>query len=503
MEKGLTKNEIVRSLAHSTHGNLKAYVPIAQAAAKEDPEFLAHLIAWNNEKGQIRDSKIAIPVASLTVARHMFDGELAENSYAHLAQLDPRSFLKAMEFAREMRVEGREPAMRKFVAMYLHAREGVYPLWERACIQHRASMKTLYARWHVKPSAMANNVLFKGKYVPGSLFDIVSKLNTMPVKEAAGYILTKKIPFLVVVGAMGSKLKDPDLALALIEQMSPAEIVTNAKMLEKLGVKTNPVLRVAYEQALQRVAEAKKGVSTFKTQRAAKALAEAGDTAGAAKLQAVQEKQIDKLKSIDGTWDVIADKSGSMHQAIETAMWIAATLSRLVAGKVYLIFVDNTPRGYDVTGKTLEEIQQLCRHVRAGGGTNLGCGLAVLREKGVVVDGIAVVSDGGENDGSFAREYAAYSAMAGKEVPVYMYELDGDSNRLKDNMHRAQYDMQIFNLRGQKIDYYALPNLVATMRTQRYGLVEEVMETPLLSLKEVFEKYQNVPHGEKGLKHAA
>jgi hypothetical protein len=37
-----------------------------------------------------------------------------------------------------------------------------------------------------------------------------------------------------------------------------------------------------------------------------------------------------------------------------------------------------------------------------------------------------------------------------------------------------------------KIDYYSLPNIIPTMKTTRYSLVDEIMGTPLLTLKQVF-----------------
>jgi hypothetical protein len=44
--------------------------------------------------------------------------------------------------------------------------------------------------------------------------------------------------------------------------------------------------------------------------------------------------------------------------------------------------------------------------------------------------------------------------------------------------------MQTFDIRGG-VDYYSLPNLASTMRTKTYGLVDEIMATPLLSLNDV------------------
>jgi len=93
-EQGITKNEIISELTRSPHGELEQYVPVALRAAQEEAEFLSHLIAWNEGKGRIRDSKVALPVISLSVPD--FNGELLENSMAHLAMLDPRNLLKAV-----------------------------------------------------------------------------------------------------------------------------------------------------------------------------------------------------------------------------------------------------------------------------------------------------------------------------------------------------------------------------------------------------------------------
>jgi len=51
-------------------------------------------------------------------------------------------------------------------------------------------------------------------------------------------------------------------------------------------------------------------------------------------------------------------------------------------------------------------------------------------------------------------------------------------------MQRAGLEMQTFDIRGGT-DYYSIPNLAQTMRTKTYGLVDEILATPLLSLSDV------------------
>jgi hypothetical protein len=302
----------------------------------------------------------------------------------------------------------------------------------------------------------------------------------MAPAEAAGTILERKIPFLIAMGALGTKAKEPDLVMALIKRMSPTELVTNTKALERLGVKANPVLRAAFEEGLVKAAKSKANV--LKTGEAAKVVT---DAAIKAKLEAVAEKQLEAI-SAEGNWLILADKSGSMQRAIEASKTIAATLAKMVKGKVWLIFFDTMPMTIDVTGCTLDVIQKATKHIRADGGTSIGCGLLRMHEANEAVDGIAIVSDGCENSSpGFWQVYDKYSAAIGKEVPVYLYHVTGTDYPSYYEQFKRGHDIQVFEL-GHEPDYYSLPNLVATMRSNRYSLVDEIMSSKLLTLKDVF-----------------
>src|SRR5882724_5655144 len=272
METGLTKNQILSELSRSPHGELKEYLPIGQKAAKQEPEFLAHLIAWDRINGAIRDAKVALPIVSLSTGT--LPDELAENSLAHVAMLNPRESVRGYRFALEIKLPKQMRAFRRLIEGYLRERESNWPKWDRIAIQHRKVLKELYALAHVKPGSHADAILFKGERPKGSVFEAVAGLKDMTPTEAAGTIMEWRIPFLIALGALGKKAKEPDLVQALIQRMSPTELVTNTKMLEKLGMKTNPALRGAYEKALEKAGSSKKNV--LKTTRAAEAMQDEG-----------------------------------------------------------------------------------------------------------------------------------------------------------------------------------------------------------------------------------
>ena len=75
MERGLTKQKIMEVMTFSPHGDLSQYRGICGPAAKQEPEFMAHFIAYLAEKSQVRDINLALPV--ITLAEPQFrDAEL-------------------------------------------------------------------------------------------------------------------------------------------------------------------------------------------------------------------------------------------------------------------------------------------------------------------------------------------------------------------------------------------------------------------------------------------
>ena len=483
-ETGITKQRLISELSRSPHGSLRDYLPIGQQAVKQEGMFFQKLIAWDRTHGQIRDSKVALPVIGLA---YESDPELVDNSLAHIAMLGPRELARAYRFALETRLPGKMRELRRLVESYLHQKEEDKG-WDHLAIQHRSTLKELYALSHAKPLKERTNIVLYGRKFDklkaplpkGSVFETVANLKNMSATEAAGAIITRKIPFLIAMGALGAKAKETDLVLALINRMTPSELVTNTKMLEKLGVKTNPALRATFETALAKAATSKK--NTLKTTQAVEAVEDEGLKE---KLRAVQKKQIAAAGGPEGNWLVLCDRSGSMAKEIEIARHIAGSLTTFVKGKVWLVFFDTTPMTVDVTGLSLDQIQKATRHIGPGGSTSIGCGLNRMLQEKVEIDGIVVVSDGGENAApTFASVYPKYCAFAGKDVPVYFFDTNGTSG-WKESINRAGIEMQTFDISHGKIDYFAIPNIVATLRSNAYSLVDEILATPLLSLSDV------------------
>lgn len=479
MESSLTKTKMISELLRSPHGKLSDYIPVASQGFREDPEFMSHMIAWNEKNGSIRDSKIALPVISLSGLRHRI---LRENSLAHLALQTPRMLVRALKFAEEFEEGPYIYRVFEMVKRYIRVREEHMGWWNRTAIQYRKDFKSLYAMSKTKPSAYAQQVLFDRDYPEDSSFYAIAHMSEMDAAGLAEAITKWKLPYLIIAGAIGKRASgDSNFLYALIDSMSPTEVISHTAMLEKLGIKNFASTRSLFAKKLEL------GASTQAAFKATKAASMQRSESAKSTLQGVQERQIASMDGIDGDWLVLGDKSGSMDAAIEKARVVASTLARLITGKVHLIWFDASPRYMDVTGKTYDEILKMSSQVSAGGQTSIGCGLQYLLERHMVVDGIAIVSDGEENTfPDFCHVYQYYSKFD-KEIPIYMYKVGNPLyNPMESYCQMYGIDVQIYD--ANNIDHYGLVNLVSTMSTKRYGMIEKIYDAPLLTLDDVFNR---------------
>lgn len=487
-QRAYDRRKFISTLMKIEHGKLEGFITDGLQASQAEPELFAHFIAWNQIKGKVRDSKVAYPVIALRGVSKT-DRDLAENAVSHLMQLSPRDLVRAYDFSKQMTQKGMSLTMesRRFLTVALHEyleKRQQNRLWfDKTVLQHRSSMKRLYRISHHKPTDYADGILFKGNYPPGSVFAKVAGLRDMTAKEAAATILTLKLPFEVVVGAVN--IKDQNILLALIEGMTGNQVVTNSKMLEKLGVKNDPILNAAYQSALER-AKSDKRLNVLKAGVAAEASG-GNMEADLLNLQARATRQ--QLGGIEGDWLILGDCSGSMSASVELAKKIASLITERVSGKVWLIFFNTVPTPFDVTGKNFFQIQEMTKRIMAGGGTSIGCGLDYLKARNEEVDGIVIVSDGGDNTHPlFGASYRTYSQKFDKEPTVYFFDLPGEGDNLT---HQLSGGIEKFDMRHGKVDYYSLPNIISTLRTNRYSLVDEIMATPLLKMEDVFKRRDN------------
>lgn len=542
-QNGTTRADIINKLNLSVHGDLASYQGVIGEACKKDPEFLAHLIAFDFTNGQIKDTKIALPV--ITLASKDFPDGLVENSLAHIAMQDPRSIARALRFSIDIGAPARRQRMlEKTIRQYLVYKEQVPGKWMRLAARHRRSLKTLYSKTHApnvpewvsgalfgfRHSAEAHEehkelrrkyvnlmkleggslstwalfqrmVMLKTPmaYPPGSIFADIAGLSKMSPAQAAATIQKWHLSPLIVGGAMaGAKATQADAAVvqAGLEQMSDTEVVTRAKSLQKHGLAHNEALKDTFRKKVSRATTSKK--ATLKTSVAAEEMEDEGLKT---MLQELQERQIqaqkDAGRGIDGNWLVIVDQSSSQEVSIELGTHVGAAITKFVTGGVHLVFCNDNPSPIDVTGLSLDEIRAKCQYMRASGPTSYGVGLLWAASKKLEIDGIVIVGDGGENTPPiFANVLIAYKQSTGKDIPVYFYRTfcapnyanapGGNPRNFANLMQSVGLQFTEFDLSSGKIDYYSLPNLVQSMNVNRFGVAEKIMACPLVTLAQVF-----------------
>lgn len=518
-ELGIQRQDIIGKLNLSVHGDLQAYNAVIGAACKQDPEFLAHLIAFDFTNGQIKDTKVALPV--ITLASKEFPDELVENSLAHIAMQSPREILKALQFAIKSGTPARRQRMlEKAVRGFLAQKEKEPGKWSRLAARHRRSLKSIYSLTHAKAPQWVSTALFgrykvdgswvNAMYAPGSIFADIKNLATMGPDQAAATIQKWHLSPLVVSGAMsGSKAQsDSAVVQATMEQMSDTEVITRAKSLEGKGLSRDANLKDTFRRKVAKATTSKK--ATLKTSVAAD---EVDDEGLKTMLRELQERQIqaqkDAGRGVDGNWLVICDRSQSQEIAIELGAHIAGAIAKFVTGKVYLVFCNTEATPIDVTGLSLDQIKEKTKFIIASGSTSYGVGLAWAIDKKYDLDGIVIVGDGGENTPPiFAQQHGAYETKFDKSLPVYFYRTfvearyatsqGGNPKNFANNMNvghmignRASYTpipFTEYDLSSGKVDYYSLPNLVQSMNASRFGVVEKIMACPLVTLEMVFGK---------------
>lgn len=479
------KNKLVQQALKMPHGDLHNYID-SFSIAKQDKDLFAHFIAWNNEKSVVKDSKVAFPVLALKTFNKI-DKEYAENSIAALMTLNTRDLYKAYLFSKELTLCGKNISggwrklLQNSIQKYLEIRENNNGWWDNMVVRNRKAVLGLYTISHKKPSDRAQKILFEKQYPNNSVFEAIKNLKNLPELEAGSLILKYKIP-MPVVATSGLKIKDnQNLLLAMVENMTGNELLNNSNMLKQLGAFNFPAVKASYDNAINKAKDDKR-VNVFKASKAIEKV----DKNIASKLISIQKSKEKELKKIQANVLILADASGSMQHSIELSKKIAGVVSSNVIGNNYLIFFNSSPRLFEVTNKSYDEICSITKVVQAQGQTSIGCGLSYINNCGYDIDIIIIVSDGGENFyPAFVDAYKSYVSKKAQEPIVYFFRVNGDKDTLSITCNSNDIQLEKFEV-DSSFDYYSLPNILNTIDTKRYALINEILDKPLLTLENVF-----------------
>ncbi len=461
--------EMLNSLLTTPHRELGKVAEIHKLIVELDPIFYGHLAVWYQRNGDVRDHK-EVFVGNLLTSNLT---EHRDAGFVMLQEFPPYEVARIVDFMKQHR--GKMPrSARTAVTRYLKEREKNHQFFDRAALRGRKAMKHLYATLHVKPSARADAVLFKEKPPENSLAFILKQLAKAETPaEQAALIVEHNIPYTIAVGAVRSLT--PTVLVALINSMSPQEVINNLKSLQARGAMEHPEVKKLIDAKLEEAAKSDR-VSAFKA-RVAADVSQLDETT-AKKLEKVTDEQVKKRGKIAKPTGLLIDKSGSMENAIEVGKRLAALISGISEAALFVYAFDTMPYPVQAQGKELSHWEKAFQHINAGGGTSCGCAVEAMRLKKQIVEQFILVTDEGENAAPyFAEAYSSYCRSLAVMPNVVIVKVGSASTWVETKLKEKQVPVETFTFAG---DYYSLPNLVPLLsRPSRLELLMEILDTAL------------------------
>ncbi|MDY7013388.1 MAG: vWA domain-containing protein [Cyanobacteriota bacterium] len=461
--------EMLNSLLVTPHRKLEQVAEIHNTIIDLDPIFYGHLAVWYHQSGDVRDHK-EVFVGNLLASKLT---EHRDAGYMMLQDFPPYEVARIVDFMKQHKNKMPRSA-RTAVRRYLKEREKTPQRFDRAALRGRKAMKHLYATLHIKPNARADAVLFKDAPPTDSLAYALKQLaKAETTVEQAQLIVEYKIPYAIAIGAV--KQVTPTVLVALIHAMTPQEVINNLKSLKARGAMDHPEVKTLIDEKLV-AAGTDKRVSALKGKVAVEAANLDAETA--AKVEKAMDAQIGSKGAIKKPTALLVDKSGSMHQAIEIGKRLAATISGITTADLFVYAFDTMPYPIQAKGANLSDWEKAFQHIRAAGGTSIGCAVEAMRLRKQLVEQFILVTDEGDNSAPyFGTAYAAYCKDLNVQPSVVIVKVGYASDFVERQLQPHQVQVDTFAFSG---DYYSLPNLIPLLsRPSRLELLMEILETPL------------------------
>ncbi len=480
--------QMLNTLLTTPHRKLQEIWPVHEALIGKDPRFYVQLAAWYFHKGEVRDHKEMFLVALLL---SQFPGH-RDVGLALLVTLPPYQLVRVIDF-----IHGRKETVGEVVsefglfrnvprtvktevARYLREREANPQWFDSTVLVARKALKRLYAVLHIRPGPRAQQILFDDRPPPDSrIAGLKALARCDSAEQQAQAIIENRIPFRIAISVLSEIT--PRVLEALIERMSPQELINNLQMLQRHGALAHADLKAMIDLKLD---EAKQYLrtSTFKAEKAMESIELSGEMKQ--KLEDVTDAQVKAKGTIRRPTALFIDKSGSMESAIDVGRRIAAMISAVCAQELYVYAFDSMAYPIQAKGTDWAAWKQAFAGITANGHTSVGVAVDVLRKKKQRVEQIIVVTDEEEYEPPFFIDsLLKYQQALGVEPAVCFVKVKDSSTRLEDQCKRAGIKPATFEFTG---DYYSLPNLIALLEPpSEMDLLLEILEYPLPERKVV------------------
>ena len=232
----------------------------------------------------------------------------------------------------------------------------------------RKALKRLYAVLHIAPGKRAQKILFDEDPPADSRVFALKKLaRAGTLAEQARAIVQHELPYRVAATVI--QQMTPTVLAALIDRMSPQELINNLGSLQRRGALDNPDLKALIDEKLESAKTATR-VSAFKAEEAMKAANLSEDVRR--KLEQVADTQVKAKGRIQRPTALLIDKSGSMEVAIELGKRIGALISAICEAELYVYAFDTMAYPVERAGNDLADWERNFKGISAGGGRCAG-----------------------------------------------------------------------------------------------------------------------------------
>ncbi len=504
---------LLNTLLTTPHRNLMAIYPIHKQMIEQDPRFYVQVAAWYADHGDVRDHK---EMFVINLCLSQFEGH-RDVGLALLRDLPPYEVARVVDFIKGQEVTRREPkekgklrgkkaarvqkaeqakrpeyekkqprkervglfvnvprSMRTEIQRYLRERERDEQRLDSALLHGRAAMKRLYAGLHIQPSERSQAILFANQPPENSVLYAIKQIakETNPAEQARA-IAEHRIPYRVAASLIHEMT--PMVLVALIDMMTPQEVINNMGALKKHGAFENEDVKKLVQAKLE-AAKQDRRVSAYKAKVAMEAAGVSGELAG--QLEEITETQVKARGTIKRPTALLLDKSGSMQIALEVGRQLGAMISAICESDLYAYAFDSMPYPIQVKGTSLADWEKALAGIHAGGSTSCGVALEWMRKKKQRVEQIIMVTDEGENQAPLFKDaYTAYAEELATRPDVIFVKVGRASRILENACAQLGISPSAFDFKG---DYYALTNLIPLLtRPSMLELLMEIMEYEL------------------------
>lgn len=511
--------EILNTLLTTPHRALDKIWPVHKELIEKDPRFYVRLAAWYSDQGDVRDHK---EMFIINLILSDFPGH-REVGLALLRDLPPYQIVRVVDFisgrkktrkarkgedVKPLSAKARRSAARKAlgteksdadtateeltvteqfglfrnvpramkteITRYLREREADPDWFDSSVLTARKAIKRLYALLHIRPDERAQKILFENDPPEGSrLFALRELAKAEQPADQARAVIEHKIPYRVASTVI--KQMTPTVLVALINNMSPQELINNMGALKRRGALDVAEIKTLVESKLIEAKTADR-VSALKAEKAIEAANLSGDVKQA--LEEVADTQIKAKGRISRPTALLVDKSSSMHTAIELGKRIGSMISTICEADLFTYAFDTMAHEIAASGEELKDWETAFKGITASGATSCGVALKYLEKKKQYVEQIIMISDEGENTPpAFTHALQSYRDAMKADPSVVLVRTPGGSDYIERQCRRASIMVDVFEFAG---DYYSLPNLIPMLsRPSKLELLMEIMDCAL------------------------